>query len=156
MCEQLGDASAVALCDVLKDNKTMHTLNIFKNGITDEGAKALGEMLKENDALTSLNLAYNQIKDEGMAAITDGLRTNKTLKNLQLRANDQSKESSTALLTALKEENDTLEKLIIAGCWMEEGEGVDALLKALGEKGLEVSTDKRKLEESWDMEDLFE
>lgn len=54
-------------------SKTMLTLDLTSNNITDEGAKAFGEMLRRNRSLLHLNLSNNYITDVGVGSILESL-----------------------------------------------------------------------------------
>ena len=57
-----------ALCESLKTNTTLETLNLQGSLFDKLGAaeaKIIADMLKVNSALTTLDLQYNNIGDEG-------------------------------------------------------------------------------------------
>mmetsp|Transcript_65617 Transcript_65617/g.211724 ORF Transcript_65617/g.211724 Transcript_65617/m.211724 type:complete len:198 (-) Transcript_65617:123-716(-) len=68
-CCGVGSAGAIALAEVLTDNKTMQVVELMNNSIDDEGGKALLEMLKKNRKLKQLQVSLNQISAELQAQI---------------------------------------------------------------------------------------
>ena len=65
-----------ALCESLKTNTTLETLDIhggYEDHLGASGAKLIAEMLKVNTPLTDLNLASNEIGKEGAIAIAKAL-----------------------------------------------------------------------------------
>ena len=75
----LGNEGARVLCEALKHNTTLESLNVGnRNGSSsgdtkDGGARYFADMLKVNRALTSLNLWNNQIGAGGAKAIAGSL-----------------------------------------------------------------------------------
>ena len=62
---------------------------LYNNNITD--VQSIGEGLKTNKTLTTLNLYNNDITDDGgIQSIIDGLKTNNTLRWLDLHNNQLS------------------------------------------------------------------
>ncbi|CAF4479923.1 unnamed protein product, partial [Didymodactylos carnosus] len=98
------------LVEALKVNKTLTTLNLAGNQISDGGGEALAEALKVNRALTTLFLGGNQISDGGGNQISDGggealadaLKVNRALTTLFLGGNQISDGGGEALAEALK------------------------------------------------------
>ena len=60
----LGDEGAIALCEALKSNTTLETLDLVKNDIGVAGAQSLAGMLQVNRALKYVDSECNKIPDE--------------------------------------------------------------------------------------------
>ncbi|KAF9577007.1 hypothetical protein BGW38_008081, partial [Lunasporangiospora selenospora] len=86
----------------LKTNSTLTTLDLFSNGIGDDGAKALAEALKINSALTNLYLNHNSIGVNGAKALAESLKVNSTLTTLDSYNNIIGDDGAKALAEALK------------------------------------------------------
>lgn len=69
---------------VLKDNRSITSLNAGAAGIGSEGAVYLGYLLMENTPLRVLELAWNEIGDAGLKAIATALQANSTLEELDI------------------------------------------------------------------------
>jgi len=126
---EIGDAGAIALAAVLKENETLTSLKISMNKIGDAGAIALAAALKENKKLTSLDLSANQIGIEGVKALAEALKKNKTLTNLNIYFSRIGDAGAADIVEALKA-NQTLTSLGIANSNIGI-EGVIALAAAL-------------------------
>ncbi|CAF1389247.1 unnamed protein product, partial [Didymodactylos carnosus] len=127
--KHLDTTDIETLCNAFKRNRTLATLDLRRNNISDEGAKALGDALKVNQTLTILDLARNDISDEGAKALGHALKVNQTLTTLDLQSNQISAEGAKALGDALKV-NQTLTILDLA--WNEiSDDGAKALGDAL-------------------------
>lgn len=83
----IGNTNASILANALKENPSITHLNLRGNEINVEGAQALAEALKQNTKLTHLDLAYNPIGEKGVAALFKALEENSTLKELNLACN---------------------------------------------------------------------
>jgi hypothetical protein len=83
---KIGPAGARDIAGVLLDNKsTVVTLVLDNNHLRDQGASSIAEALRENTALKTLDLRYNCIGKEGISAFRDVLKDeNKTLQCLLL------------------------------------------------------------------------
>lgn len=79
------DDNAVRIfCTTLLTHTHVHTINLSRNNITDEGAEFIADVLKINPHITSLNLANNLIGEKGGRALCAALRSNHTLAVLKL------------------------------------------------------------------------
>ncbi|AIF81938.1 hypothetical protein I862_06920 [endosymbiont of Acanthamoeba sp. UWC8] len=99
----LKDAEVIAIAEVLKENKTITSLNLSGNYIEEAGVIAIAEALKGNKTITSLDLGYNRIREAGWIAIAETLRKNKTLTLLNLGYNNIREAGWIAIAEALKE-----------------------------------------------------
>ena len=98
----IGDDGAKALAAALKNNTSLTSLNLGGNGIGAEGAKALATALKTNTSLTSLNLRGNRIGDDVANALAAALKTNTSLTSLNLVNNGIGDDGANALAIALE------------------------------------------------------
>ena len=109
--EEMTEVDTCGLCECLKLNKSLQSLEISYNNIKDngltgilhslpttlvqliiahcyityDGAVSIGKMLKVNQILKYLKIAGNFIGDDGISAIADGLCVNTTLIQLVAR-----------------------------------------------------------------------
>ena len=72
-------------------NKTLHTVNLSVNFITDEGVKYLAEAIKRNTTLQYLDISKNLISKEGVKSILEACAKNRTLHELVCTHNNLSK-----------------------------------------------------------------
>lgn len=78
-----------ALCLSLKVNKTLKTVNLYRNIIDVDGARALGDVLAVNKTLEFIDIGHNRIRCTGLKAVVDGIVMNpgSKLSKLAIRAN---------------------------------------------------------------------
>ena len=69
----------------LAQNKTLKTLDLSCNTISDIGAEELGAALKKNKSLKGLLLWNNRVYHTGAEALASGLASNCTLQWLGVR-----------------------------------------------------------------------
>jgi hypothetical protein len=83
---ELGEEGTKAICEALKQNKTLKELDLSgRDNIGGEaGAKHVADMLGVNGGLTKLSLAENKLEEEGTKAICEALEQNTTLKELDM------------------------------------------------------------------------
>ena len=62
-----------ALAALLRGNKTISSLNIRGNHISDEGARALGAVLAGSSGLANIDLRENHISKNGIRALAESL-----------------------------------------------------------------------------------
>lgn len=77
------------LCKSLQKNKTLKSLNLFKNMIDVDGCRAVRDLLKVKHNFEYLDLGHNRIRSKGLEAIAEGLNhsDNSKLKTLAVRMN---------------------------------------------------------------------
>lgn len=78
---------AVALCDSLRQNRTLMHLDLSYNALGQAGALTLGNALTENKSLRNLNLANNSIDAIGCFTLCVGARENTSLEFMNLDGN---------------------------------------------------------------------
>jgi hypothetical protein len=97
----LEEEATKAICEALKQNKTLKELDLSgHNNIGGEaGAKHVADMLHVNGGLMELNIAGNSIKDEGITAICNAVQGNKEgkLAKLNVAGNNMSPVGATAV-----------------------------------------------------------
>ena len=78
-----------SLCSALEKNKSIKTLNLYRNIIDIDGARALKKVLEKNSSLEFLDLSFNRLREKGIKALTDGMVANASshIKELALRSN---------------------------------------------------------------------
>ncbi|AAY62181.1 leucine Rich repeat family protein [Rickettsia felis str. Pedreira] len=86
----------------MKKSKSITTLNLNNNEITDKGAIAIAEALKINNTLQSLKLMDNKIGNEGIKRIACALIENTTLTSLNLMDNNTTEEGINAIIDDLE------------------------------------------------------
>ena len=91
-------SSHTALCR----NRTLVTLELGTNGLTDVSARLLGDALKLNFRLQGLSLWQNEITGQGAQCLAEGLQSNSTLLWLGLGSNRIGTEGTWALSESLK------------------------------------------------------
>jgi Ran GTPase-activating protein (RanGAP) involved in mRNA processing and transport len=124
---KLGEEGIKAICEALKQNKTLKEFDLsgYNNIGGEAGAKHVADMLGVNGGLTSINLSGNALcgldwqgkgiyTAEGITAIADALRVNGSLTKLSLAQNKLEEEGTKAICEAL-EQNTTLKELDISG-----------------------------------------
>mmetsp|Transcript_8758 Transcript_8758/g.10019 ORF Transcript_8758/g.10019 Transcript_8758/m.10019 type:complete len:136 (+) Transcript_8758:173-580(+) len=77
----IGEGTAL-LCDVLKRNSKLSSLNLLNNSIGPNQARNIAELLKLNDSLLELRLGQNPT-ETGAVAIADALKVNQSLRILE-------------------------------------------------------------------------
>ena len=58
-------AMITVISDPLRRNSSLTSLDLWDNGLRDEGVLVLADALRGNDSLTSLDLGCNKIGNEG-------------------------------------------------------------------------------------------
>ena len=106
--EDIGDAGATQLADMLCENATVTTISLCEMGLGEsqiggEGARALADGLRENATVTEISLCSNQIGNEGARALADWLRKNATVTTMYLGDNQIGDEGARALADGLRE-----------------------------------------------------
>ena len=85
---KLGDSESHVIASMLRDNSTLHTLNLRGNKIGADGAQAIAMTLHVNNNLLILNLSRNNIENAGVLAIANMLTVNNTLEKLYIGINN--------------------------------------------------------------------
>jgi hypothetical protein len=77
-----GDSNARVLHQILASNACIEALDISNTGIDDSGLQEVCEGLKKNASVVSLNVARNNFSSKGVAYLEAMLARNRNLKNL--------------------------------------------------------------------------
>jgi hypothetical protein len=113
----IGDEGCTALSKALKTNRTLVTLELGDNLISNSGAEEMGRALIENCTLKGLSLWHNRIFPDGAEGLAEGLRHNSTLEWLGLGCNHISDIGLKAICESLQAnyENSHLTWLALGG-----------------------------------------
>jgi len=86
--EEYTDVEVIIIAELLKkDDCEVKRLDLARNQISDAGAKALAQMLEASSKLEYLNLESNMISEKGGAAFMNAMPVNSTLQYLNLMYN---------------------------------------------------------------------
>eukprot|EP00743_Colponemidia_sp_Colp-15_P000854 GILK01000942.1.p1 GENE.GILK01000942.1~~GILK01000942.1.p1 ORF type:complete len:415 (+),score=77.79 GILK01000942.1:873-2117(+) len=66
---RIGNSLCQGLSDALKTNKTLKSIDLWSNDITDEGLAVLSSMLLDNKTLLSLSVGRNRITENGVSSL---------------------------------------------------------------------------------------
>ncbi|XP_022809551.1 NACHT, LRR and PYD domains-containing protein 3-like [Stylophora pistillata] len=84
----IGNPGAMSLCEALKVNKILDSLDLSGTGISDQGVHSLAGVLKTNTcSLASLSLSEIKISHQSFKSMAEVLRVNSTLKELEFQGN---------------------------------------------------------------------
>lgn len=105
----INDGAAYVLGMALIENKTLHSLDITGNRLTDKNMSIVVEALRKNTIipLRFLYLGYNEIKNSGALIIAEFLKQNTLLEVLDL-SNNAIEESGIITLAEALTQNTTL------------------------------------------------
>ena len=110
----ISDLGAQEIVRALHENTTLQTLNISYNSIQFDGAKAIAGALYENIALKSLDISNNNIHVEGAKVVAEALYENRMLHKLDFSNNNILDDGAIAISECIKK-NSVLQQLIISG-----------------------------------------
>jgi Ran GTPase-activating protein (RanGAP) involved in mRNA processing and transport len=105
--------ATLALGNLLAQNETLSKVNLWNNGLADEGTIVVAEMMRMNSTLRKLELGRNNFGDEACASLSKMLEENHSLHTLSLYGNDITDFGAAMLANGLKR-NLSLEKLDVA------------------------------------------
>ena len=108
---KISEQGILFIRDCLIINKTLCSINLSGNDITDSGVKTLAEAITVNETLQILNLARNNIADEGARSLAQSIQKNKILQELDISKNWISKEGIMRIVEACRK-NRTIHKLV--------------------------------------------
>ena len=118
----LGDAGAIALAEILKQNTTLEQLAIQDHNIGDKGAIALAEAIKHNTTVRLIDLSHNKIGEEGIVALVEAIKQNATIELVVLEGIDMTEKGAVAInevwerIREVKEEEDPHQNCVGCGC----------------------------------------
>ncbi|KAG7208742.1 hypothetical protein KM043_014938 [Ampulex compressa] len=87
---------------IITFSKTLETLNIGQNMLTDEMLITVKEALKKNHVLLQLGMQSTELTCSGIVALSEVLETNKVLRRIDLRDNSIQMTGMRALTAVLK------------------------------------------------------
>ena len=111
---KISDLGAQEIAKALHENKTLQTLNISYNIIQVDGARAIAGALNANKALQNLDISNNNIHVEGAKVIAEALYENRTLQKLDFSNNDILDDGAIAISECIKK-NLALQQLVMSG-----------------------------------------
>ena len=82
----IGENGAGAVCVILRESRSLESIDLASNGLGDAGATMLADVLRSSTALRKLRLNANDIRDKGGGALAAMLSTNRNIK-VDLRSN---------------------------------------------------------------------
>ena len=85
-CE-LEDLHMQVLATAMADNKTIKTLNLARNAITDAGALSLSEGLRKSKSITQISVSGNLIKADGAGHLAAVLMARRGISRLNIDKN---------------------------------------------------------------------
>jgi Ran GTPase-activating protein (RanGAP) involved in mRNA processing and transport len=111
---QIDDSCVEALCEVLAENKELHTLVLTGNKLTGSSFEVLSKTLVQMDNLTSLKLGQNEINDEGVAKLSPLLGSESSISTVKLQQNNITDKGVESMCKAL-EDNSSVKILNLKG-----------------------------------------
>ncbi|GAQ83189.1 hypothetical protein KFL_001390070 [Klebsormidium nitens] len=110
-CNQISETSAANLARLLGESPNLRTLNLACNRIGDAGAAGLAEGLLLTPSLTSLDLSHCSIKDSGLLSIAEALKLNRTVIHLKLWGNEFGQAAAAAFDALFKDKQRPILKI---------------------------------------------
>ena len=71
---RLNDDDVRLLCETLKNNTYVTSLDLRYNNITDDGAQHVAKLIQETPTLKEVNLMCNDFGEDGAEAIAEALQ----------------------------------------------------------------------------------
>ena len=84
---ELDDVLCRAISKLVMDNRSLTSLDLSRNGLTDNSGVYIARMLGENSSLIKLELEANSLGPKTAAALGDALSRNDSLVYLNLEGN---------------------------------------------------------------------
>ena len=109
----ISDLGVHQIARALHENQTLQTLNISSNDIQADGAKAMAKALHENQTLQTLNISSNDIQADGAKVMAEALHENKALQYLDISNNNILDNGVIAISECIKK-NSSLQELVIS------------------------------------------
>ena len=95
----MTDVAVGSLCDALRTNTKVHTINASGNLIGTEGCHALASLLENNNTIRSLLLSNNPLTDVGCKSLLEALVVNTSLIRIDI---DYSNKLTSSLVDAIR------------------------------------------------------
>nr|XP_033337483.1 uncharacterized protein LOC117226846 [Megalopta genalis] len=99
---QLTKSSSPYFARIIAMSKTLETLNVGKNMLSDELIFAVKDALTKNRTLLQLGIQSTELTCDGVVALSEIIGTNQVLQRIDLRNNDVRLTGLTALNAAMK------------------------------------------------------
>jgi hypothetical protein len=129
---QITSHGVSIIADGLKMYKSLESLYLSQNFVTDTGVQCLTKILKNNYSnLTLLSLDHNRIKDGGAQYLATMLKTNRILTDLWLSYNEIGDHGLQSLVNVLTFHNRTLMQLYLHGNILITDSNIDSLVHML-------------------------
>ena len=110
----ISNLGAQEIARALHMNQTLQTLNISSNNIQVDGTKAMAKALHENQTLQTLNISSNDIQVDGAKALAEALHDSKALQYLDISNNNILYNGVITISECIKK-NSKLQELVISG-----------------------------------------
>ena len=81
---KLSSIGTRILCNVLRENYTLHSLDLSRNALNDQAGNKIAHLLHTNTCISTLNLGSNAFGPETVSSFAKALEKNCTLKYLNL------------------------------------------------------------------------
>lgn len=124
----LQDNGLIHIVNMLKNNSSIHTVDLYDNFISCKGVAQIVNILRSNKTVRKLNLGRNTFKTEGAIEIAKMLQSNNTLHTVYIHRNGIESNAGTHIADMLKI-NKGLKKLHMYGNKF--GSGSSEIFKAL-------------------------
>ena len=138
-CIKFSPASFARLCEALKSNCHLTSLDVSWNKLGVEGAQAITAVLGTNSALTDLNLTSTDLHDAGGIVLAHALTVNATLAKLNLKCNFLGPGAADVIFAAL-EGNKALTRLDLSGNGVQHG-NANAIRQMLSKNSILTTLD---------------
>ncbi len=108
----LTDNCIEDLCEYLRVNKKLRILNLEKNNIGDKGLKILSEILLHNNEIKEIDISWNNISDEGMKHFKNFISKSNSIEKIFLSKEGLTEEGIKAIKEAFNE-NKNIKKIMM-------------------------------------------
>eukprot|EP00941_MAST-03F_sp_MAST-3F-sp1_P003636 g3636.t1 len=140
---KITDLGAQFIAEMLGKRSVVMHLSLADNQIHSEGARLLGLALAKNTSVTNFNIRLNRLGDVGGAALVKSLIENKDLEWLNIAANSLGYESSLALIDLVGTASSKIEKYDVSANDFNEDDCLE-ILKVLEKNRKVIGFDLRK------------
>ncbi|EFA83264.1 hypothetical protein PPL_04054 [Heterostelium album PN500] len=114
---ELDDESVYSISDALRTkNSTLTELSLSENDFGDDVGAAIGNVFKENRSIKTLDISCNELSEMTSSAFAESLTSNVTLQNLNVSDCSLALDNSGAEFFSSIQQNTTLTHLVLWGC----------------------------------------
>ena len=129
--QYLSDShSRVIKCLAISKNNFLHDLKMGGCGLNPTAIDTIGEMLSDNKSIRSVDLSYNCITDDGVKKLVHHLMNNNTLHQINLSSNNITEIGANHLRRLITRDHSSLASIELSKNPLKD-EGVDLLLQSL-------------------------